>query len=206
MVNVATRQINSANALGVGDWERKNWPGDCCSIIDTGFNGGDLRSYPWLRRYVEYLMSFYHKAKLVKTREKELGFAFWNHQGRTSEASTVLPIWFNGSFRPVRVTLIHGKAELLLGMHIVKKLGAQVCSGSGRCKVGQVGRGMTTLNGKNHCVWNLAPTACAYAKSDEYFRKLRKAEIEGLKMQGDFGENVAVRKVAKTKIKDRWEK
>ena len=39
-VNVATGQINSANASGVGDWERKNWPDDCSSIIDTGFNGG----------------------------------------------------------------------------------------------------------------------------------------------------------------------
>ena len=24
-VNLATRQINLANAIGVGDWERKNW-------------------------------------------------------------------------------------------------------------------------------------------------------------------------------------
>ena len=38
-VNVATRQINLANALGVGDWERKNRPEDCSSIIDTGFSG-----------------------------------------------------------------------------------------------------------------------------------------------------------------------
>ena len=39
-VNVATRQINLANAHGVGDWERKSRAKDCDSIIDTGFNGG----------------------------------------------------------------------------------------------------------------------------------------------------------------------
>ena len=51
-VNVATRKINLADASGVGDWERKNYAEDCSMIIDTGFNGGGLRSYPWLRRYV----------------------------------------------------------------------------------------------------------------------------------------------------------
>ena len=56
-VNVATRQINSANALGVGDWRSKNRSKYCSSIIATGFNGGGLR------RYVEYLRSFNHKAK-----------------------------------------------------------------------------------------------------------------------------------------------
>ena len=74
---------------------------------------------------------------MAKTREGDLGFAFRNHQGRTSEASTALPIWINGSFRPVRVRLIHGKAELRPWMHIVKKLGVQVCFGCDRFKVGQ---------------------------------------------------------------------
>ena len=36
-VSVATRQINLANALGIGDWERKNCAGECSTIIDTGF-------------------------------------------------------------------------------------------------------------------------------------------------------------------------
>ena len=74
--NVATREINLANSLGIGDWERKNWAGECSSSIDTGFNGGGLRRYPWLvGRYFGYMAGFYPKAKLVKTREKELGFA-----------------------------------------------------------------------------------------------------------------------------------
>ena len=67
------------------------------------------------------------------------GFAFRNHQGRTSEAITALHIWANGSFRPLRVRLIRGKAELLRTIHIAKTLGVQVCFGCGRFKVGQGG-------------------------------------------------------------------
>ena len=66
---MATRKINLANAPGVCDWGRKNWAGDCSIISDTGFSGGGLRSYHWLRGYVVYMMSFYPDANLVKTRE-----------------------------------------------------------------------------------------------------------------------------------------
>ena len=38
-VNVATRQINLANALGIGGWGRKNCAEECASVIDTGFYG-----------------------------------------------------------------------------------------------------------------------------------------------------------------------
>ena len=144
-VNVATRKINLANALGVGDWERTSWAGDCSIVIDTGFNGCGLRIYHLLRKYVEYLMGFHPRAKPVKTRDAELRFAFGDHQGRMSEASTSLPIWVNGDFRPVRVMLIRGKTELLPGMHLVKKLGALVCFGSDRFKVGKGGWGNDDL-------------------------------------------------------------
>ena len=63
----------------------------------------------------------------MEARAKEFILALGNHQGRTSGASTVLPIWVNGILRPVRVGVIRGKAELLLGILIVKKLGALVC-------------------------------------------------------------------------------
>ena len=44
-VNLATRQINLANAHGVCGCGRKNRAEDCSIIIDTGFNGGGgLRS------------------------------------------------------------------------------------------------------------------------------------------------------------------
>ena len=107
-VNVATRKINLPNALGVSDCGRKNWAGECASIIDTGFNGCGLRIYSWLRRYAEYLRSFYHKSNLAKTDEKELRLAFWNHRVRVSDSSTALPIWANGSVMPLRTRLITG--------------------------------------------------------------------------------------------------
>ena len=111
-VNVATRKINLANAHGVGDWRRKNRAKDCSIIIDTGFNGGGLRAYPWMRRYVEYMRSFQPDDNMVKTSEGEFVSAFGNHQGRTSGDSTALPILGNGTVSPARVRLIRGKAEL----------------------------------------------------------------------------------------------
>ena len=91
-----------------------------------------------------------------------------NHQGRTSGASTALPIWASGIFRPVRVRLIRGKTELLLGMRIVKKLGAQVGFGSDRFKAGQGEWGMMTSDEKHHSVFPLVPTDCDCAKLGEY--------------------------------------
>ena len=85
-----------ANAPGVGEWGRKNWAVDFPIIIDTGFGGGGLQSYPRLQRYVEYMGSFHPKANLVKTREKESEFAFANHQGWKSDDSTVLPFGLMG--------------------------------------------------------------------------------------------------------------
>ena len=108
-------------------------------------------------------------------------------RGRTSGASTALPIWVNGAFGPVRVGLIRGKAELLSGMHIVKKLGAHVCFGSDRFKVAQCEWGMMTFNERYHWVFTLIPTACARNKSDEYFGELQKSEIEALQTQEYFG-------------------
>ena len=80
---------------------------------------------------------FYPKEKLAKTSEEDSRFALGDHQERMSEAGAALPIGANGSFMPVRVRLIRGKAELLPSMNIVKKLGAQVCFGSDRCNVAQ---------------------------------------------------------------------
>ena len=112
---------------------------------------------------------------------------FANHQGRGSEASTVVPIWANGIFKPALVRLIRCKSELLLGMDIVRALDIAVIFGGDRCKFGLVGWGMMTSNGKNHWVFPLCPTSCAYAKSNGYFGKLRGSEIDVLEVQGDFG-------------------
>ena len=47
---------------------------------------------------------------------------------------------------------------------------------------------LMTFNEKRHRVFPLAPTACAYAKLNEYFAKLQNAKIAALQAQGAFGE------------------
>ena len=79
-VNVATRQAPISDISGGGARE-KNWPKECASGIDAGFNGGGLRRFSRLRKYVEYLKSCHHKAILVKTNEKLLRFAFGATKG-----------------------------------------------------------------------------------------------------------------------------
>ena len=81
-----------------------------------------MRSHDWLRKYLEYIKIFRPNASAVKTKEILLRFAFGYHEGRESEMGTSMPIWANGAFEPVRVRLIQGKAELLSGMDIIKKL------------------------------------------------------------------------------------
>ena len=68
-VNVATRQSNLSDILGESAWRNKDWPNECTSIIDTGFNGGGLRSYAWSRKYLGYVESFYHRAAISKQRK-----------------------------------------------------------------------------------------------------------------------------------------
>ena len=51
---------------GGNDWAGKNWEKECSIIIDTGFNGGGLRSFSWVNMYVEYLESFSPKTELFK--------------------------------------------------------------------------------------------------------------------------------------------
>ena len=121
-VNTASRFVNLPNILGAGDWGRKQWANERPSIIDAGFNGCGLRSFSWLRKYSAYLKSFGPKAKLFKTKGKELRFAPWNQQGRLSVTSTGLPISVTDSFNPVRFILIEGKTELLPGLDIIRKL------------------------------------------------------------------------------------
>ena len=53
---------------------------------------------------------------------------------------------------------------------------------------------MMTFNEKHNWVFHLAPTAFDYSKLDEYFGKLRKAEIGARQTHRDFGGNSAVRK------------
>ena len=122
-----------------------------------------------------------------------------DHQGRTSGASTVLPVWVNGAFRPVRVMIIRGKNRITFGNANRREVGVAVCFGIGRFKVGQGECEMMTSDENHHLVFPLVTTACDYTKLDEYFGELRKAEIEVMQTQGDFVGNLAVREVARTK-------
>ena len=56
-----------------------------------------------------------------------------------------------------------------------------------------------TFNDKHRWVFPLVPNACAYAKLEQYFRKMQAREIEVLQTQGDFMESQEVRKVSKSK-------
>ena len=94
-------------------------------------------SFARLQKYLEYLKSVYQKATLGKTKAKLLRFAPGDHQGRDSTVGASIPIWANGAFKPARVGLIHGKAALLLGMDIIRKLDITVRFGGDRFMVGQ---------------------------------------------------------------------
>ena len=65
----------------------------------------------------------------MKNKENLLRYALAILQGRDSTMGTVIPIWAQGNFKPLRVMVICGKAELLLGMGITRKLDIAVRSG-----------------------------------------------------------------------------
>ena len=78
-----------------------------------------------------------------------------------------------GAFKPARDMLSRGKTELLLGMGIVKKLDLAVNFENNQFKFGQCEWEMMTFNEKHRWAFPLVPTACGYAKLNEYFGKLR---------------------------------
>ena len=51
----------------------------------------------------------------LQKKAKLLRFAFGGHEGRDSTMGDAIPIWADGTFKPVRVWLSHGKTELLFG-------------------------------------------------------------------------------------------
>ena len=68
------------------------------------------------------MKSFRTNANLAKNKERDLGYAFGNQQGRASVTSSFLPIWVNGLFKPPSVKLIDGRSELHSGLDIISKL------------------------------------------------------------------------------------
>ena len=134
--------------------------------------------------YGEYVESFYPKSKLFKSNEEpKIKFAFRKPHGRVSVKSTVLPIWITDSFRPAMVRLIDGMSELLLGLDIIRKLDITVVFDSDHFRVGQGELEMMTYNWKHHWVFPLVPTACAYAKLNDYFWKMQRGKLGFLKVQ-----------------------
>ena len=102
---------------------------------------------------------------------------FGNPHGRVSLKSTVVPIWITDTLRPVRARLIEGMAELLLGLDIVRKLDITVVFGRNHFRAGHGELEMMTYNEKNHWVFPLVPTACAYAKLNDYFWKMQRGKL-----------------------------
>ena len=84
-------------------------------------------------------------------------------------------------------------------MGIIRKLRLAVDFGCERFQVGQGEWEGVTFNDKHHWVFPLVPNACAYAKLDDYFRKMQKNQVEVLQTQADFSEMQEVRKVSKSK-------
>ena len=85
-------------------------------------------------------------------------------------------------------------------MGIIKKLDLTSNVGGNRFKFGQSECGMVTFNEKHRWVFPLVPTACAYAKLNEYIGKLRGLRIGVLQVQGDFlGGILPIREVLRTK-------
>ena len=111
-VNLTTRNANTSGISGSGHWGRKDWPKECSAILDTGFNGGGLCSHAWVQKYVSYLRSFHPKTNFGKYKEGVLRFIFGNRQGRNSDSSTVMPIWADGDFKPVKIRLFDGENRI----------------------------------------------------------------------------------------------
>ena len=109
---------------------------------------------------------FAQKRNHLKMKKKPLKFVFGNAQGRVSVESTVLPIWINDAFRPARVRLVDGMAELLLCLEIIRGLDIAVVFGSNQFRVGQGESEMVTYNGKHHWVFPPSPNCLCIRKTE----------------------------------------
>ena len=112
---MAKREVSVlGKCLRRGDWGNRDRPTQRSIIIDACFNCGGLRSRYWMSKYLEYLQTFYPDASSSRTNAKPTRFLSGNHVGRDSDPVATRPILTKKEFKPVRVMLIRGKAELLL--------------------------------------------------------------------------------------------
>ena len=92
----------------------RDWDTHRSSIIEDGFNGGRLRSYSWISRYLEYMETFWPAAMISRTEETPMEFTPLRHEERDSNDGASAHISVKGEFKQIRVRLIHGKTELLI--------------------------------------------------------------------------------------------
>ena len=86
-----------------------------------------------------------------------------------SIASTVLPICFTDSFKPMRARAVGGKTELLPGLDIVRKLDITVVFGIDHFRVGHGELEMVTCNEKHQWVLPLPPNCLRIRKTGWVF-------------------------------------
>ena len=106
----------------------RDWPKECAIVIDTWFNGGGLRIYARLRKYIGDPESniikrqFLKQMELVKMSDWESRMSRFPNGG----SNTYL---VGGTSKPEFFRLIRGKSYLLLRIDIIKKLDMAVNSG-----------------------------------------------------------------------------
>ena len=115
----------------------RDWSTQSPRIIGTCFNGGGLRSHSRMRKYFGYLETFRPCANISKTNGKPTWLTIANREDRDSNDGATTPIWAKSEFKPARFRLIHGEAELLRRMDIIKKLGLPINARPGKFKGGR---------------------------------------------------------------------
>ena len=83
-------------------------------------------------------------------RKQELRIARCGRDGRGSLVGASILIWAGGEFKPASVRLMRGKAELRLGVDIIKQMDLTVYFWGRQFKVGQIEWGTMTFGEKNH--------------------------------------------------------
>ena len=94
-----------------------------------------MRSHAWLRKYPEYLKSRHPTETIAKTKAKLRRFAPGELEWRDSMMGAAILIWAGGVFKPALLMLIRGKAGLLAGACIIKKMDLTVNLGGEEIQV-----------------------------------------------------------------------
>ena len=124
--------------------------------------------------------------KVHKSAERRLKFVLRNQASRGSERAIILPICGVSQFRPVRVRLIGGGAELPIWADIVEKLCAAVDFRERNAHIGQGDWNAMTRNVASMGISSCRNCAWLY-KIGRVFYEMRNCDLEVLAAQSDFG-------------------